>query len=169
MANGISTGWSGGSQSRRRSAGFSTPMLGDEGEAFDGAVTYEEVIRRKGARFDPESGHFVRIVALGGTMPSRRRDGTWSQPHEKRFIASSLEEARENGMMWDYYAMGLRCKKEGCNDLLTGWVRGGRKLEIEHAHIDFGHHGAMLEYEVSAPSDGDEGSDPLDAVAIGKE
>lgn len=144
-------------------------MLGDEGSAFDGAVTYEEVIRKQGARFDPESGHFVRIVPLGGTVSHRQRDGTWTQPHEKRFIASSLEEARENGMMWDFYAMGLRCKKDGCNNLLTGWVRGGRKLEIEHEHIDFGRHGSMLEHEVPAPGSEDDDLDPLAEMASGKE
>ena len=100
-----------------------------------GALTYEELIRTKGAVRDPSTGRTVRFVPDGTVRPQKTKDGKWVQASDKRFIASSLEEAREKGMKWDFYATGLECKKHNCNQLISGWVRGGRKLEVEHAHI----------------------------------
>lgn len=123
-------------------------------EPFDEAMTYDEIVRREGGRYDPATGALVRIVPDGQYPPYKRPDGTWGQRTQKRFIARSPQEARDkNDMRWDAYVTGAKCPKSGCNTLLSGWARGGRKLEREHEHIMYDSKigGVELDMTVDAP------------------
>lgn len=132
-------------------------VAGQESPSAEGEVlTYEELVRLNGAVYDRSTGQLVRIVPDGSSSPRQRPDGTWVQASEKRFVARSLEEARQKGRLWDFYAQDVKCPRQFCNQPLSGWVRGGRKFEIEHDHITAGRYGRIEEMEVPPPPDSEE-------------
>ena len=134
------------------------PSVSAPGAAGGAALTYDQIVREQGATYDPETGFWVRYVPDGSKEPRQRADGKWVQPHQKRFVAGSLEEARDNSRsgqaQWDFYAVGIRCSKPGCDSVLSGWVRGGSKFEREHDHVFHNAYAREFEMEIAPSADG---------------
>lgn len=126
---------------------------------IDSNLSYGRILAEHGARRDPRKG-IVHDLPFGQPF---RRGGRWIQQTKTYRVAMSAEEARQKtratGERWDYFEPGAecdRCLKAGGDGIVSGWVLGGRKFQVEHDHVTTFDPTVYGEVEVAAPDIPDE-------------
>lgn len=122
-------------------------------------LNYDQMMSDAGV-FREGDGLYHYLYVVGEATSA---NGKALRRKQKFPVALSAEEARiktkTTGERHDWLCPGIQCPR--CQEMLTGWVLGGRKFQAEHDHVTVPDPTRFIYEEVE-----DDATDEAEAVAV---